>query len=91
MNSECTFSSGSKNQDFIDFIDSFLAEKSQLINGTVISTIKAYRTDRTEAIFINAPKYLKQGGHNICGQTFLITMMKYLKSNTALFPLFNML
>lgn len=65
----------------IDLLDSFSNEKSLIFDGTVTSTIKALRTDRTEAILITAPKYLKKGAQNVCGQAFLITMIKYLKSN----------
>lgn len=69
--------------ELVNLLDSILTDKSIFFNDTVISTIKAHRTDRTEAIFFTAPKYLGKGGHNICGQTFLITMMKYLNSNYA--------
>ena len=66
-------------------LDSFSNERSLIFDGTVTSTIKALRTDRTEAIFITAPKYLEKGAQNICGQAFLITMIRYLKSNFLLF------
>lgn len=69
----------------MDLLASYSNEKILTFDGTVISTIKALRTDRTEAIFIAAPKYLKKGAQNVCGQAFLITIIKYLKSNFLLF------
>ena len=82
-------------------IESLTGEKSIHFNRSILTSVKALRSDRTEAIYIIAPKLLQEGmcavssilalliiiiflGRNICGQTFLLTMMKYLKSNYIL-------
>ena len=75
-------------------IEAIMGEKSIHFNQSVVTSIKALRSDKTEAIYIIAPKLIKEGiclylsvlifiifaGRNICGQTFLLTIMKYLKS-----------
>ena len=46
----------------IEMLSSFSGERVISLGETVASSLKSFRTDRTEAIFISAPKYLINGG-----------------------------
>ena len=76
-----------------ELIESLTGEKSVHFDQSIVTSIKALRSDRAEAIYIIAPKIIEKGmvfikaiynyhclEQNICGQTFLFTLMKYLKS-----------
>ena len=44
-----------------EIINSQLGENTTVYNGSVVASIKAFRTDSSEAIFITAPLYLEEG------------------------------
>lgn len=83
-----------KNLGRAEVIESITGEKSIHFQNSVATSLKSFRSDRTESIYLIAPKMIREGMHNfftfsiyflgpnICGQTFLITLMKYIKGKS---------